>query len=1195
MLAEQIRLLVRKRVDLPINALNALIVATTLSQVYPRWVVAIWFTTFQALIVARYLSRRTYRAAALADAQAYQWGRIFAIGAFGTSLLWSMIGTVVLMTDDPRYHLFVFFVLGGMLAAGIVTNSAHIPTMTAFMGPIMVPAILSLLSAGKLIEAQMALMLVLFTGIVFASGRNINRAVIENLRLRIGQDTLLEKLRTSESRLMQAQALAHVGHWQANIAGDSLLLSEEALRILGVDPEKFKPTKTNVYARVHPDDQDLLKAHLANLTVDQSSSTFSFRVVLDDGVIKHLHAITRINGDAAGKAVSFTGIVQDVTERRIAEERIKFSNDLMVTEMETSRDAILIVDPTMKILSYNRRFVDLWQVPMHLLATEDDGAVLAAAVNKLKDPDAVHKRVMHLYNHPEDVSADLLETVDGRFIERYSATLKVPGKNPLGRVWYFRDVTERQLATIDLAYRDRLLRAVTECTRLLLASPSLEDGMKSALRTMGEIMEVDRAFVIEDTPGMAAAFSYRYFWEAPDIDVSLTTFDFASNPLDAGVLQAWADQLREGSPVVAQQETDRLEIQSLLASVNNKSMLILPIVIEGLLWGALVVDACKEARLWTAGEIDTLRIFADLAGAIIRRSEIQASLTRSEARFRELSATAQDAIISVDGDGLIEHWNASAERILGYTAQEVIGKPINAAMIPVLWRRQAEQALQTFRSTGGGSLLGETIELGALRKDGAEIAIEISLAGAQINGQWQAVGILRDITARKQSEASALRLARYDALTGLANRAVFVDALEGAIETAKYSARGLAVIYVDLDYFKDVNDTLGHPVGDELLKAVAARLLENTHGADTVARFGGDEFAIIVTGIADVEAVETLADKLIQTLSRPFWVDGNEIYSGASIGIAIYSPGAANAETLLSHADVALYRAKTDGRNGYRFFTPKMDEEVQSRVKLAAELRAAIDQGQLFLVYQPQVSLVSGEIVGVEALVRWQHPVRGVLGPDLFIPIAEQIGGIVKIGHWVLWTACRQGKAWLDSGIRPVRVAVNVSALQFRTPVAFEQDILAALSETGLPPDMLELELTETVLVDAARDHGALLQRLRAIGVTVAIDDFGTGYSSLDYLHRFPSNRLKIAQTFVNDIQSVHGGAAIVRATIGLAQELGIEVIAEGVETESQAKLLRAWGCTEGQGFLFSKPLAKTEIEVLLRDGSVLRRHDGRP
>jgi len=450
------------------------------------------------------------------------------------------------------------------------------------------------------------------------------------------------------------------------------------------------------------------------------------------------------------------------------------------------------------------------------------------------------------------------------------------------------------------------------------------------------------------------------------------------------------------------------------------------------------------------------------------------------------------------------------------------------------------------------------------------------------------IWFFRDITESKLAVAHELRMTRFDGLTGLANRSVFVEALQHEAARAKRGEKGFAVMYIDLDHFKDVNDTLGHPVGDAFLQEVAERLRKNTRESDTIARFGGDEFAVVVTDIDDPSDAAMLAHKLIKALSSLYSIQGNYIYSSASIGIDIYGPEAADAETLLAHADVALYRAKAEGRASYRFFTDAMDAEVMARVSLGMELHEAIETGQLFLMYQPQVATDSSRMVGVEALVRWRHPKRGILPPDVFIPVAERTGLIIKLGRQVLQMACQQAAEWLDAGYAPIRMAVNVSVMQFKSPIALENDIIAVLAETGIPPQHLELEMTETVLMNATREHSDIVGRLRQLGVLIAIDDFGTGYSSLDYLRRFPVDRIKIAQNFVRHIETLAGDASIVKATIGLAKELGIEVIAEGVETTKQLELLKSWNCTEVQGFYFSRPLTVADITPLVREGGVL-------
>jgi diguanylate cyclase (GGDEF)-like protein/PAS domain S-box-containing protein len=451
------------------------------------------------------------------------------------------------------------------------------------------------------------------------------------------------------------------------------------------------------------------------------------------------------------------------------------------------------------------------------------------------------------------------------------------------------------------------------------------------------------------------------------------------------------------------------------------------------------------------------------------------------------------------------------------------------------------------------------------------------------------IWFFRDITERRQADALLLKSARCDALTGLPNRVDFMEAVEQAIARTKRGGQSFAVLYLDLDQFKDVNDTLGHSVGDELLKAVAERLRSQTRETDVVARFGGDEFAVMVADVGEPEAAAFLAGKLIDALTQPFVVQGNDICSGASIGVSVFGADEPNAETMLTRADLALYRAKSDGAGDYRFFTDAMDADVRARVTLVAELREAIPSGQLFLEYQPQVEIVTGRITGVEALVRWRHPTRGVLAPGFFIPAAEKSSLIALLGRWVLREACQQAKAWLDAGVSLRVMAVNLSAVQFKRTFELEKDVRDILAETGLPAQQLELELTETVLMAASREHNDFLERLRANGVRIAIDDFGVGYSSLDYLRQFPVDRIKIAQAFVEDIASVLGSAAIVRATIGLARELCISVIAEGVETTKQLDLLSAWGCREAQGYYFAKPLSVQEMTSLLRRGVALK------
>ena len=909
-----------------------------------------------------------------------------------------------------------------------------------------------------------------------------------------------------------------------------------------------------------------------------------------------------------------------------------------------------------------------------------------------------------------------METSDGRYIDRHTNTLLAPDGTYLGRAWFFRDITERKHVADELAYRDRLLHAVTEGTRILVKAESPDEGMVQALRVVREGLRVERVLVMPESSDFTAHPLLRYVSQAPDEPQTFELASFQSTPSDDAALKAWRLPLKEGKPVFGAVDTAEEPIRRMLAWFHNKSTLVVPIVVGERLWGTLAADSTSTMRKWTPNEVDTLSTFGDIAGALVVHHETQMALQTSEERFRVLGATAVDGIIIMDGSGRINSWNKAAETILGYTALAAIGQDLHQLLTPLRFMPEAVEAMKEFHETGKGDEVGITRPLIARRKDGVEIAIEMSMAAALVGTEWQAIGILRDVTERKriesklqfanillttemeasldgilvvdanrkilssnrrfdeiwktptgylesgedagvftavqaqvknpgnfgalvetlyenhfatsddeiemldgriierhtvpltneagaylgrawffrdvterrEAEALAIRTAHFDVITGLANRSVFVEAMNVAVERVKRGGQSFAVMYLDLDHFKDVNDTLGHPSGDALLMEVAGRLLANTRVVDTVARFGGDEFAIVLADIAGPADAANVAEKLISALNIPYMIRGNQIYSGASIGIDIYSPEAGDAETLLSHADVALYRAKQGGRNGCRFFTDAMDQEVRIQVALGTELHEALERNEFFLEYQPQVAIADSRIVGVEALARWQHPTRGLLGPEAFIPIAEKSGLILQLGAWVMQTACAQMKAWVDAGIRPFRIAVNVSAIQFKSPTDLQDNVIKILESTGLPAQWLELELTETVLMNATREHSDILIRLRKLGVTIAIDDFGTGFSSFAYLRRFPVDRIKIDQNFVLHLGSEPGAASIVRVTIALGRELGIEVIAEGVETHEQLALLSQWGCREVQGFYFSRPLAEGEMTRMLIGGGTI-------
>jgi diguanylate cyclase (GGDEF)-like protein/PAS domain S-box-containing protein len=443
-------------------------------------------------------------------------------------------------------------------------------------------------------------------------------------------------------------------------------------------------------------------------------------------------------------------------------------------------------------------------------------------------------------------------------------------------------------------------------------------------------------------------------------------------------------------------------------------------------------------------------------------------------------------------------------------------------------------------------------------------------------------GFISDITEIKSYRERLEHQASHDALTGLANRNLLQARLRQAIAQAERQQDGLAVVFMDLDNFKYLNDSLGHSAGDELLKMVANRLKACVREGDTVVRLGGDEFVLLLLNQSTAESVGHVVRRVFEKTSEPYFIAGREFNTSASIGVSLYPQDGADAEALLKNADAAMYRAKADGRNNYQFFTAQINAALSERIALEHGLRRALEHGEFELDYQPKVELATGRLIGAEALLRWRHPEHGLLSPARFIPVAEETGLIVPLGEWILRAACTQAQRWRGSGLDLKMLSVNISARQFRSRDLVEQ-ITGVLTQTGLPAACLDLEITESLMMEDVEAFIVLLRELKTLGVQLSVDDFGIGYSSLNYLKQFPVDRLKIDGSFVCDIASDPGDAAIVQAVIQLGHVLGLAVTAEGVETSEQLAFLRRHGCDEGQGYYFSKPLAPAEFEALLQ------------
>ncbi len=590
-------------------------------------------------------------------------------------------------------------------------------------------------------------------------------------------------------------------------------------------------------------------------------------------------------------------------------------------------------------------------------------------------------------------------------------------------------------------------------------------------------------------------------------------------------------------------------------------------------------------RLNAAAMLDGLqpRGYVQIVEDITERKAAEDAMFEEKERAQVTLNSIGDAVLTTSLSGNVTYLNHVAEMMTGWSRENAIGRPLSEVfrIVDGTTRQAAPNPAQlAIRENRTVGLAADSI---LLRRDGYESAIEDSAAPIH-NRDGQVAGaviVFHDVSESRTMALKMAHLAQHDFLTGLPNRVLLTERLSRAIGQARRHSKRVAMMFIDLDYFKHINDSLGHAVGDLLLQMVAERLKLCVRDTDTVCRQGGDEFVVLLTEIEQASDAAPVAEKILGAFADPCVICGNELHVTLSIGISIYPNDGQDADEVMKNADTAMYHAKANGRNNYQFFTTEMNTRAVRRLFIEGNLRRALKQGEFQLYYQPKIDLASGLMIGSEALIRWLDPEHGLVYPNQFVPIAEESGLIVPIGSWVLREACRQVCAWQDSGLLAVPVSVNISAVEFRHK-NFLDGVATILRETGMLPSYLELELTESILMHDAKSSESVLESLKAMGMQLAIDDFGTGYSSLSYLKRFPINTLKIDQSFVQDIDSDEDDASIVKAMIGMGKSLKQRVIAEGVETESQLAFLRRLQCDEGQGFLLGRPLPAEQFERLL-------------
>ena len=569
---------------------------------------------------------------------------------------------------------------------------------------------------------------------------------------------------------------------------------------------------------------------------------------------------------------------------------------------------------------------------------------------------------------------------------------------------------------------------------------------------------------------------------------------------------------------------------------------------------------------------------------ISERKAAEEALFEEKERAQVTLNSIGDAVLTTDLAGKVTYLNQVAEVMTGWSREAALGRPLVEVFRIIDGKTRESSANPAQHAIEENQTVGLAINSVLIRRDGFESAIEDSSAPIH-NRAGSVIGAVLVFHDVSESRSVALRmahLAQHDFLTGLPNRVLLTERCTQAIGQANRHKKQVGLLFLDLDFFKRINDSLGHAIGDLLLQSVAERLVAGVRTTDTVCRQGGDEFVILLAEIEQPQDATFVAEKLLAAFGLPHQIEGHELHVSLSIGISIYPDDGNNVESVMQNADTAMFHAKANGRNKYQFFRADMNTSAVRRLAIESSLRRALAQNEFLLHYQPQIDLASGAMIGAEALIRWQDPESGLVSPGQFVAVAEESGLIVPIGRWVLREACRQVQAWLDAGLPAVTVAVNISAIEFRHK-DFIEGVALILKDTGLNPRYLELELTESILMHEAEASAVVLQALKAMGVRLAIDDFGTGYSSLSYLKRFPVDTLKIDQSFVRDIVTDPDDGTIVRAIIGMGKNLNQRVIAEGVETPEQLAFLRARQCDEGQGFLFHHPLSAGDFGQLLQ------------
>ncbi len=948
-------------------------------------------------------------------------------------------------------------------------------------------------------------------------GNRISLSVVRNVT---GQVKANRAIKKSEKALKEAQALAHLGSWELDINNNDLYWSDEIYSIFEIDPKKFSPTYEGFLSAVHPDDRIRVNQAYSTSVANHTPYSLEHRLLMADGRIKHVQERCETFYDEVGNALRSIGTVQDITEHYQQEQKSAELHAMLQALVEATSDAIFVKD-------IEGRYV---------LANNATASTIGATKNEI-------------------IGADDFKFFPVEIAEQFRA-------NDRNTITLGKNVTYEELLQIDekkmsyLATKGPLVingevRGTFGISRDITTRKQAQQQLAQAGEEWTEAMDQfdDAVYLVDLDNNLLRGNDnfYSMINSTPEEAVGKKTVDLIHKESDSS------------SCPVCKAKTERREVVITLEGNNANNPLGYPIEVSTKLIGK------------SGGDPTGIMVsIHDLRHSRKTESSIQLAA--------KVFSSSLNAILITDQTGIIQQVNPRFSEITGFSQEEAIGKSPNIL--------KSDHHNEHFYQQLWSSLIENGQWEGEIwnrRKNGEVYPIWQSISSVHdaSNKVSHYIGTFSDISEQKNSAERIHRLAHYDVLTNLPNRALFNDRFQHALDRAHRSGERVALIFMDLDRFKQINDSLGHSAGDALLSQVAQRLKQQIREDDTIARLGGDEFVISLEEISQDRDPKLVAEKLMRAFDKHFMVQGHELVVTSSIGISIYPTDAQDADSLIKFADMAMYRAKAKGRNNYQFYSIEFSERMMERLVLESELRHAVARDELILHYQPQLDLDSGRLVGVEALIGWNHPERGMVPPGIFIPIAEESGLILDIGEWVLRSACKQAASWIDKGLDIDSVSVNLSGFQIQRGNIVEM-VSHILEETNLPAAHLELEILETYIMQHAEQDFSVFNGLRELGVGLAIDDFGTGRSSLGYLKRLPVGKLKIDQSFVMDIPMDSDDMAIIKAIVALAQTMQLTVVAEGVETAEQVIFLKGLGCDLIQGFYFSHPISPEEIEKML-------------